>query len=118
MWPKVTAWSKAAGLTYPIGMDKDSQYFQKTIKGEDYPTTLIADANGKIVHAQTGHDVEKLIQLAVEVEKQFPGKGTPATRAADLAKFLRPFVYGNAQTNAAMEKALADDLEQRLTGKV
>ena len=118
MWPSVQAWIKAAKLTYPIAMDKDSQYFQQTIKGTYYPTTIIADANGKIVHAQTGHDIQKTITLAVEIEKLFPGAGTPKERAADLAKFLRPFVFGSGTSDAAMEKALADDLEQRLTGKV
>lgn len=117
-WPKVQAFVKAGGLTYPVGMDKDSDYFQKTLKGDYYPTTMIADSSGKVVYAQTGHDTEKSIKLAVELEKQLPGKGTPKERAADLAKFLRPFVFGNGKVDDALLKSLTDDLEQRLMGKV
>ncbi len=113
-WPAVQAFAKAGGLTYPIAMDKDSKYFQQTIKGTYYPTTMIADAAGTIVHAQTGHDTQKAITLAVELEKQLPGKGTPKARAANLAKFLRPFIFGNAAPNPTIYKALTDDLEQRL----
>lgn len=117
-WPKVQAFVKAGGLTYPIGMDKDSDYFQKTLKGDYYPTTMIADPSGKVVYAQTGHDAQKAITLAVELEKQLPGKGTPKERAADLAKFLRPFVFGNGKVDDALFKSLTDDVEQRLMGKV
>ncbi len=117
-WPKVQAWIKAAGLTYPIAMDKDSAYFQGSIKGAWYPTTLISDASGKIVYGQTGHDAEKAVALAVELEKLYPGPGTPQARAQNLMKFLLPHLYNNTTSNPAMEKALADDLEQRLTGKV
>lgn len=118
-WPKVQAWSKAAGLTYPIAMDKGSAYFQKTIKGEYYPTTMLSDASGKVVHAQTGHDVDKGITLAVGLEKLLPGPGTPKARAQNLTKFLHPYVFGNSPAaSPAMEKALADDIEQRLMGKV
>lgn len=117
-WPSVQAFLKAGGLTYPVGMDKDSQYFQKTLKGTYYPTTMIADATGKVVHAQTGHDTQKAITLAVELEKLLPTKGTTKQRAADLAKFLKPFVFGNGKPDAALYQALTDDLEQRLKGKV
>ena len=117
-WPKVQDFVKAGGLTYPVGMDKDSDYFQATLKGDYYPTTMIADPSGKVVYAQTGHDVEKAIKLAVELEKQLPGKGTTKERAADLMKFLRPFIMGNQSVDAAMLKSLTDDLEQRLLGKV
>ena len=117
-WPKVQAFVKAGGLTYPIGMDKDSDYFQKTLKGDYYPTTMIADPSGKVVYAQTGHDAQKAITLAVELEKQLPGKGTPKQRAADLAKFLQPFVFGSQSVDPALLKSLTDDLEQRLMGKV
>ncbi len=117
-WPKVQDFVKAGGLTYPVGMDKDSQYFQQTLDGQFYPTTMITDKTGVVVYAQTGHDTAKSINLAVELEKQLPGKGTPKERAADLAKFLRPFVFGNGAPNAAMFKSLTDDLEQRLMGKV
>ncbi len=117
-WPKVQAWITAAGLTYPIAMDKDSAYFQGTLKGTYYPTILVSDASGKIVHGQTGHDAEKTMKLAVELEKLYPGPGAPKARAQSLMKFLLPFLYNNTTSDPAMEKALADDLEQRLTGKV
>ena len=117
-WPSVQAFVKAGGLTYPVGMDKDSQYFQKTLKGTFYPTTMIADAAGKVVHAQTGHDTQKAITLAVELEKLLPGQGTPKQRAADLAKFLKPFIFGNGKPDPALYQGLTDDLEQRLKGKV
>ncbi len=117
-WPKVQDFVKAGGLTYPVGMDKDSQYFQQTLDGTYYPTTMITDKTGKVVYAQTGHDTEKSIKLAVELEKQLPGKGTPKERAADLAKFLRPFIFGNGKVDDTLYKSLADDLEQRLMGKV
>lgn len=117
-WPKVQAFVKAGGLTYPVVMDKDSQYFQKMLGGTTYPTTMIADPSGKVVHAQTGHDTQKAIALAVELEKLLPGAGAPKQRAADLAKFLGVFVFGAGRPNPAMMKSLTDDLEQRLKGKV
>ena len=117
-WPKVQDWIKVAGLTYPVAMDKDSAYFQGSIKGEYYPTTLISDASGVIVYGQTGHDAEKSMRLAVELEKLYPGPGTPKERAQSLMKFLLPYLYNNTTSDPTMEKALADDLEQRLTGKV
>ena len=117
-WPKVQDWIKAGGLTYPVAMDKDSAYFQGTIKGTTYPTVMVANADGTIVGAHTGHDVEKGIDLAVELEKLLPGAGTPRQRAQDLAKFLRPFMYGNMPVSEALEKSFVDDLEKRLQGKV
>ena len=117
-WPKVQAWVKAAGITYPVAMDKNSAYFQGKLKGTTYPTTMITDANGKVVEAHTGYDTAKAVNLAVELEKLLPGAGTPRQRAQDLAKFLRPIMYGNAPVSAAIEKSLVDDLEQRLKGKV
>ena len=33
MWPRVQSWIQAARITYPVAMDKDSDYFQGTIKG-------------------------------------------------------------------------------------
>ena len=117
-WTKVQDWIKAAGVTYPVAMDKNSAYFQGIIKGTYYPTTMIANANGKIVDAHTGHDTAKAVNLAVELEKLLPGAGTPRQRAQDLAKFLRPMMYGNAPVSAAIEKSLVDDLEQRLKGKI
>ena len=120
-WPKVQDWIRAAGLTYPVAMDKNSAYFQGTIKGTFYPTVMITDAKGRVIEAHTGHDIEKAISLAVELEKLLPGVGTPKERAQDLAKFLRPLIYssnGGAPMNSAIEKSFADDLEQRLKGKV
>ena len=120
-WPSVQNWIKAAGLTYPVAMDANSAYFQQTIKGTFYPTVMIANADGKIIEAHTGHDIEKAISLAVELEKLLPGAGTPKARAQNLAKFLRPLIYssnGGAPVNSAIEKSFADDLEQRLKGKV
>ena len=117
-WPKVQEWVKAGGLTYPVAMDKGSQYFQHTIGGNYYPTTMITDANGKVTYAQTGHDTAKSITLAVELEKAYPGAGTPKQRAQSLMKFLRPFVFGPGTPNAKLEQSLTDDLEQRLLGKV
>ena len=117
-WPKVQDWVKAAGITYPVAMDKNSAYFQGVIKGTFYPTVLVANANGKVVSAHTGHDTEKAIALAVELEKLLPGAGTTRQRAQDLAKFLRPIMYGNAPVSAEINKAFVDDLEQRLKGTV
>ena len=114
-WPQVQGWAKQRGLTYPIGFDARSQYFQGTLKGEYYPTTMITDANGKVVYAQTGHDDKKAVKLAIELEKQFPGQGDYAARGRDLAKFLAPLL---GITGPNMIKALGDDLEQRLQGKV
>ncbi len=118
MWPRVQSWVKAAGVTYPVAMDKDSDYFQGTIDGNYYPTTLITDANGKVVYSQTGHDLGKSIALAVELEKQFPGAGTPKERAQNLAEFLKPTVFGTNEVDTNLYKSLTDDLEQRLMGKV
>lgn len=115
-WSNVQGWAKQRNLTYPIGFDKNSQYFQGTLKGNYYPTTMITDANGKVVYAQTGHDDKKAIRLALELEKQFPGQGDFAARGRDLAKFLAPFL--GITGNQALIKALSDDLTQRLEGKV
>ena len=117
-WPKVQDFVKAGGLTFPVGMDENSQYFQQTLNGSYYPTTMLTDKNGKVVYAQTGHDAKKAMALAVELEKQLPGAGTPKERAADLAKFLRPFLFGNGKVDGALLQSLTDDLEQRLMGKV
>ena len=118
MWPSVKNWVKVAGITYPVAMDKDSQYFQHTINGTNYPTTMISDANGKVVYAQTGHDTGKAISLAVELEKLYPGAGTPKARAQSLAKFMRPFIFGDKPADSNLDQSLTDDMEQRLMGKV
>lgn len=115
-WTTVQGWIKERGLTYPIGFDKNSEYFQGTIEGTYYPTTMVTDANGKVVYAQTGHDDAKAIKLAVELEKQFPGPGTAAERGQELAKFVAPFL--SAPLNPKLLQALSDDLAQRLEGKV
>ena len=118
MWPRVEAFARAGNLTYPIGMDENSQYFQQTLKGQYYPTTLVTDASGKVVYSQTGHDIEKSIALAVELEKQLPSAGTSKESAQNLAEFLRPFVFGSAPVDPKLFQSLTDDLEQRLLGKV
>lgn len=115
-WPVVQDFIKSKGLTYPVGFDKDSQYFQKTLKGTFYPTTMIADPTGEVVYAQTGHDEKKAIRLAVELEKLLPGKGDFAARGKELANFLKPFLPG--LSNPAMLDALGKDLADRLSGKV
>ena len=118
MWARVEAFARAGNLTYPIGMDEDSQYFQQTLKGQYYPTTLVTDAAGKVVYSQTGHDIEKSIALAVELEKQLPSAGTSAESAKNLAEFLRPWVFGSAPVDPQLFQSLTDDLEQRLLGNV
>ncbi len=116
-WPKVQGWAKARALTYPIGFDAGSKYFQGTLKGDTYPTMMVTDANGKVVYAETGHDDKKAVDLAIELEKQFPGTGDFAARGRDLARFLAPFVGGGI-SDPALLKAFSDDLAQRLEGKV
>ena len=113
-WDNVKAWAKAGGLTYPIAFDEKSRYFQQTINGKFYPTTMITDASGKVVYSHTGHDTDKTVQLAVELEKQFPGPGPLDQRARELSDFLQPFVLGAGNADADMLKALRADVLKRL----
>ena len=111
-WQSVKAWAKDAGLTYPIALDPKSQYFQKTIQGQWYPTTMVTDASGTVVYAHTGHTTETMLALSAELEKQFPGPGTVGKRAQSLATFLSQFVVGS--NTPRMLELLRQDALKRL----
>lgn len=111
-WQSVKDWAKAVGLTYPIALDPKSKYFQKTINGQFYPTTMVTDASGKVVYAHTGHTTETMLQLSAELEKQFPGPGSVEQRAQSLARFLQGFVIG--QNDDKMFDLLHKDVLKRL----
>jgi hypothetical protein len=90
-WNQVKSWVKERSLTYPVGFDKDSQYFQGVFHGTLYPTVFILTPEGKVSWISTGHDAQKALALAVALEKALPGPGTTAQRAQDLAKWLARF---------------------------
>lgn len=87
----VKTWVKERNLTYPIGQDTGSAYFQKKLKGTLYPTTMLLDKDGKVIFHQTGHDAAKGLRLAATLEKKFPGSGTPEANAKALAAWLRKY---------------------------
>ena len=111
-WASVQGWAKDAGLTYPIAFDEKSRYFQGTIKGHTYPTTMVTDASGIVVYAHTGHTTETMLALAAELEKQFPGPGPVENRAQSLATFLSQFVVGS--NTPTMFEMLRKDALKRL----
>jgi len=87
-WSKVKDWCADRGIDYPVAFDKDSAYFQGTLHGQYYPTTLILGKDGKILFAQTGHDSEKGLDLAAALERTLPGPGDLDHRADGLAQWL------------------------------
>ncbi len=121
-WASVLPWLKSFGITYPVAFDDGSKYFQGTIQKQilggdasklSYPTILLLDPTGKVSFAQTGHDTQKAIALAVEMEKRFPGSASPAQNGADLSKWLTARLP-ELQADAALSKALGDDIAQLL----
>ena len=116
-WQTVQSWIKERGLTYPIGFD-NSRWFLDELKGQSYPTTLVFNKSGEVVHSHTGfatdtpQNVMKIVDSVVELEKLLPGKGTVAQRAQELAKWMAPLV--GIPTDANTQKAFAADLEKRL----
>ena len=121
-WPAVQTWLKNAKITHPIAHDDGSKYFQGTIQkqvlGDDpskllYPTMLLTDKTGKVDFAQTGHDLSKAIELAVELEKRFPTSDSPEKNAADLVKWLNANLP-ELKINGPLTKAFTDDIAQRL----
>lgn len=112
-WTKVKAWCRDKGITYPVGFDPGSAYFQKTMKGTYYPTIMLTTPANKIQFAQTGHDMAKGLDLAAAVEKAFPGPGTPRQRAEDLAHWLTTV----PEYHDAGGSSLVDALQARILGK-
>lgn len=117
-WKTVQSWIKERGLTYPIGMD-NTKWFLDDMKGQSYPTTLVINKSGKVVHAHTGFATDKpehmmkIIDTVVELERLLPGQGTPAQRAQEVAKWMSPLV--GIPTDANTQKSFVDDLTQRLS---
>lgn len=127
-WKAVQAWMKEFGINYPVAFDPGSKYFQGTIKDAIFggkleelrwPTTLLLDKEGKVIMGHNGYstqdadDIAKIVEMAVNLEKVLPGKGTPQENAASLVQWLKDFLP-NLAADDAMLKALTDDIAQRL----
>ncbi len=112
-WTTVQQWIKSKGYTWPVGFDANSKWFQgKFGKDVFYPAMFLLDQNGKVVYVQSGHDENKALQLAVELERIAPGKGDLNAKANDIAKFLIPNL--NVPHDAAYQKSLATAVATRL----
>ena len=114
-WKTVQSWLKEKGYTWPVGFDAKSSWFQgKLGKNVSYPSLFLIDKNGKVVFFQSGHTVDKAIDLSVELEKIAPGKDNIAARAGDLSQFLAPGIGLGTDPNG--QKSLTNDLAARLNG--
>ena len=114
-WKTVQSWVKGNGYTWPVGFDAGSAWFQgKFGKDVYYPSLFLIDASGKVTFFQTGHDAEKALQLAVELEKIAPGKGDVQARATDLSRFLAPGM--GLGSDATSQQSLANELTKRING--
>jgi thiol-disulfide isomerase/thioredoxin len=127
-WTAVQAWSKQAGIKYPVAFDEGSKYFQGTIKkvifggnSDDmrWPTLLLLDKQGRVSMAHTGYsterpeDMNKILGLAITLEKTFPGSKSIEENAASLVKWLSDYLPGVAGDDA-MTKAMTDEVVKRL----
>jgi thiol-disulfide isomerase/thioredoxin len=127
-WPAVQTWMKRFGIKYPVAFDQGSKYFQGTIKdkifggnNEDmrWPTLLLLDKQGRVSMAHTGYstdrpeDMTKILNVAVTLEKTFPGSKSTEENAASLVKWLSKYLPG-VQGDEAMTKALTDEVVKRL----
>lgn len=90
-WANVQSWIKSQGYTWPVGFDANSAWFQgKFGKGVSYPSLFLLDKNGNTVFIQSGHDSNKALQLAAELEHIAPTQGNTTAQAKSLAQFLAP----------------------------
>lgn len=58
-WNDVQQTVRDWGLTYPVAFDKDGVLFKTKYNGHNWPTMILIDRQGKILHLQTGHDRKK-----------------------------------------------------------
>ncbi len=78
---------------------------------------MLLDKTGKVIETHTGFKydkgIEKIINLAVLLEKSLPGNGTPAQRAQNLAQWLRGFqgFRDNGPDQKELEALIAKDLK-------
>lgn len=111
-WTKVQAWLKQYKIQYPVAFDKDSAYFQGTLKGSNYPTVMVLDKDGKILETHTGHDAAKGTNLAIVLENLLPGNGDKTARAKDLMTWLRGFTdFQNKNARTEMEAAVKGNVK-------
>lgn len=110
-WIAVQKWLKERHVKWPVGFDKGSQWFQKTLKGNFYPAMFVLDKNGKITFFHTGHTEDKAVDLAFEIERQLVGGKLSATQMENLATWLTQTLFGG---DKSIQKALVKDLNARL----
>jgi thiol-disulfide isomerase/thioredoxin len=127
-WGNVQTWMKKFGINYPVAFDEKSNYFQGTLKKQLlnndanqllYPTILMLDKTGHISMAHTGFQPTKpdsmsnIIDMAVALEKAYPGKGSAQENAKSLVDWLR-HQLPDLQVDGPLVKAMIDDIAQRL----
>ena len=112
-WTKVQTWVKGKGYTWPVGFDENSRWFQgKFGNGVYYPSLFLIPPNGVVSYFQSGHDSEKTLSLATELEKAAPGQGDLPARAQDLTRFLAEDL--GVQKDKDAQQSLEADIERRL----
>lgn len=107
-WQKVKVWLKEKGVTYPVGFDRGSKYFQGGFPLEKklYPCMFVLDKAGKVSFLQTGEDEAKMIKLVGAIEKQLgTGAGLEA-RLKAVAKILLTFPRFSSETEDSLVTAL------------
>lgn len=113
-WTGVKDWLKSHRYTWPVAFDENSKWFQGNIGDTvTYPTMFLLDKTGKAIFIQTGHDNDKAIKLAVELEKLAPGKGDVNANAADLSRFLNIGLGGSESMQKDLEKQIVTDLKAK-----
>ncbi|RYX83196.1 TlpA family protein disulfide reductase [bacterium] len=105
-WTGVQGWVKAEGYSWPVGFDAKSKWFQGNFReGVTYPTLFVLDKTGKVSFIQSGHDEQKALQLAIELERVAPSPGDANAQADNLSKFLSPNLgLSMGSSDAASEK--------------
>jgi thiol-disulfide isomerase/thioredoxin len=73
-WESVKETVAVWGLNYPVAFDKDGVLFKTKYNGHNWPTMILIDRQGKILHLQSGHDQEKENQILQAITKALGDK--------------------------------------------
>ena len=68
-WDKVKQVVREWNLPYPVAFDKDGALFKSSYNGRLWPTMVLIDRQGKILHLQPGHDEAKKKAIHAAIEK-------------------------------------------------